>query len=156
MLDVLQIQVERELVAFPVATVFRSAIGQDSEQRHAVLLEERQHPVIEHVGCRDRVLAVVELGKGELAVGVDEGLLVDAPDALQVADVVGVLRPEVARVLGLDHAVRLLVLSRLLERSDLVFCEDQALLGHLGRERLQTLLEGLQVMTQPDGAHAGG
>ena len=30
-----------------------------------MLLEERQHPVIEHVGCRDRVLAVVELGKGE-------------------------------------------------------------------------------------------
>jgi hypothetical protein len=50
-LDVLNIQVECELVAFPVAAVFRSTIGQDSEQRHAVLLEERQRPVIEHVGC---------------------------------------------------------------------------------------------------------
>ena len=80
----------------------------------------------------------------------------DAPDALQVADVVGVLRTEVARVLGLDLAVRLLVLSGLLERPDLVLGEDEAFLGHLRRERLQPLLEGLQVVAQLDGANARG
>jgi hypothetical protein len=44
-------------------------------------LEERQHTVIEQIGCRDGRLAVVELGKAYLGVGVDEGLLVDAPNA---------------------------------------------------------------------------
>jgi len=83
------------------------------------------------------------------AVRVDEGLLVVAHYALQAADIV-------ARVFGLDLAVRLLVLSRLLERGDLVLGEHQAFLGHLGRQRLQPLLEGLQVMAQPDGAHARG
>lgn len=58
----------------------------------------QQHAVVEHVGRRDRVLAIVELGKGRLAVRIDEALLVDAPDALEVAHVVGVLRSEVVRV----------------------------------------------------------
>jgi hypothetical protein len=52
-----------------------------------VLLEERQHMVIEQIGHRDGHLAVVELGKAYLGVGVDEGLLVDAPNALQIADI---------------------------------------------------------------------
>jgi hypothetical protein len=43
-----------------------------------VLLEERQDTVIEQIGRRDGCLAVVELGKAYLGVGVDEGLLVDA------------------------------------------------------------------------------
>src|SRR5438309_10185048 len=51
------------------------------------LLEERQHTVIEQIGRRDRRLSVVELGKAYLGVGVDEGLLVDASNALQIADI---------------------------------------------------------------------
>ena len=41
-------------------------------------VEERDHPVVEQIGCRDRRLAIVELGAGDLGVGIDEGLLVDA------------------------------------------------------------------------------
>jgi len=37
-----------------------------------MLLEERQHTVVEQIGGRDRRLAIVELGKGDLRVGVDE------------------------------------------------------------------------------------
>ena len=105
-----QIQVQRELVALAVATILAAPVGQDSQQWHAVLLEERQHPVVEHVGCGDRVLAIIELDQRYLAVGVDEGLLVDAAHALEVAHVVGVLRTKVPRVLGLDLSVRLLLL----------------------------------------------
>jgi len=36
-----------------------------------MLVEERQHTVIEQIGGRDRCLAIVELGKGDLGVGVD-------------------------------------------------------------------------------------
>jgi hypothetical protein len=49
-----------------------------AQQLDIVLLEERQHTVIEQIGRRDGCLAVVELGKAYLGVGVDEGLLVDA------------------------------------------------------------------------------
>jgi hypothetical protein len=47
-----------------------------AQQLDIVLLEERQHTVIEQIGRRDGCLAVVELGKAYLDVGVDEGLLV--------------------------------------------------------------------------------
>ena len=40
-----------------------------------MLVEERQHPVIEQICRRDRYLAIVQLGAGDLGVGVDEGLL---------------------------------------------------------------------------------
>jgi hypothetical protein len=37
-----------------------------------MLVEERQHTVIEKIGGRDRCLAIVELGKGDLGVGVNK------------------------------------------------------------------------------------
>src|ERR1051325_6776939 len=100
------------------------------------------------------MLAVVELTDGDSGVGVDEGLLVDAPDTLEGADVEGVLRAEVAGVLRLDLAVRRLLLLGPLQRLKLVFGEDQALLRDLRRQRLEPLVEGLQVVAQPDAAHA--
>ena len=48
---------------------------------------ERHHPVIEDLGRGDRGLAIIQLGEGDLGIGVDEGLLVDAADPLYVADV---------------------------------------------------------------------
>jgi hypothetical protein len=70
-----------------------------------MLIEEWQHPVVEQIGRRDRRLAIVELGTGDLGVAIDEGLLVDAPDALQVADVECVLgvSPAGVRCVWLRH-----------------------------------------------------
>ena len=59
-----------------------------------MVLEERQHPVVEQIGGGDRRLAVIELGESHLGVGVDEGLLVDAPDPLHVADIEGSCAPQ--------------------------------------------------------------
>ena len=39
------------------------------------------------MGGRDWRLAIIQLGEANFGVGVDEGLLVDAADALQVADI---------------------------------------------------------------------
>src|SRR5579884_2287764 len=86
MVDVLHRQVELVLVMLGPAAILRAAIGQHTTQRNPVLVVERQHPVVEEIGRRDRRLAVVELG-----VGVDEGLLVDPTDTLERADVEGVL-----------------------------------------------------------------
>jgi len=48
-------------------------------------------------------------------------------------------------VFGLDLAMRLFLFRRLLERTDLVFRQDQAVLRNPRRERLQALLERLQI-----------
>lgn len=39
-----------------------------------MLLEDWQHPIIEDIGNRDRRLPFTDLGKADLAVGVDEHL----------------------------------------------------------------------------------
>ncbi len=76
-LDVVQRQVQLIIVRFRLAAILRASIGQHADHTHVVLLEERQHPVIEQIGRRDRRLDRVQLGHGHFAVRVDEGLLVD-------------------------------------------------------------------------------
>lgn len=39
-----------------------------------MLVIERHHPVVEELGRGARRLAIIELGEGELGIGVDEGL----------------------------------------------------------------------------------
>lgn len=53
--------------------------------------EERQHSIIERIGSRDRMLAVIELHDGDLAVRIDKSLLVNPANALERANVVGIL-----------------------------------------------------------------
>src|SRR5262245_46325926 len=49
-------------------------------------------------------VAVVELGKAYLGIGVDEGLLVDASNTLQVADIERILGAAVTWMLALELA----------------------------------------------------
>ncbi len=46
--------------------------------------------VIQHVGRDQRILAIVQLGKGNLGIRVDEGLLINSANALDGADVLGI------------------------------------------------------------------
>src|SRR5258708_34661435 len=92
-------------------------------------------------------------GEGDLGVGVDEGLLVDPPDALQRADIEGVLRAAIAWTLALELAMRLLVGLGLLERLDLRLRKQDAVLRHLRFERLEAQLHRGQVVALPDAAH---
>ena len=86
MIDVLDRKIQLILVPFGVAAGLAAAVIQHAQKLDIVLLEERQHTVIEQIGRRDGRLAVVELGKAYLGIGVDEGLLVGASNAFQVAD----------------------------------------------------------------------
>src|SRR5579864_2317674 len=70
------------------------------------------------------------LGKSGLAVGVDKGLLIDPPDALQIAHVVGILRAQIPRVFRFDLAVRFFLQLGLLQRTHLIFGQDDAFLCH--------------------------
>ena len=89
-IDVFDREVELVVVAFATAE-FGAAIGQHPRQPKAVLVIERQHPIVEDLGRGNRGLAVIKFGKGDLGIGVDEGLLIDPPDALQGADIKRVL-----------------------------------------------------------------
>lgn len=53
--DVLHRQVELVLVALPRAAVLRAPNGQDPEQAHVLLLEERDDPVVLELGGHQRV-----------------------------------------------------------------------------------------------------
>src|SRR5208282_4466209 len=94
--DVLNRQVQFVLVVFTLAAVFRAAIGEHAQQRNLVLFEERQHAIIEQVGRHQSGLAVIEFGESDLGVGVEKRLLIDTTDALDRADIVGVLGAEIA------------------------------------------------------------
>ena len=90
-------------------------------------VEEGDYAVIQKIGCRDRRLAIIELGASNLGVGVDERLLVDAPDPLQVADIERILGAAVARMLALELAMGLLLRLGLFQRDELGLGQDQAL-----------------------------
>ena len=70
--DVLDGQVELVFVAL-IATELGAAVGQQPRQPDAVLVIKRHHPVIEDLGRGDRCVAIVQLGEGDLGVGVVAG-----------------------------------------------------------------------------------
>ena len=87
--------------------ILGATIGQDPIDMDLVVVEERDHPIIEDVRRGQRRLACVELGKAHLGVGVDHRLLIDPPDALQCADVERILRQAVARMLAVELTMSL-------------------------------------------------
>ena len=74
-INVLDREVELVFMALGPAKL-GAAIGQHARQPDTVLVIERHHPVVEDLGSRDRGLAVIEFGKGDLGIGIDEGLLI--------------------------------------------------------------------------------
>jgi hypothetical protein len=61
-------------VALRRAAILGAAIGQDPAQRDLLLVEEGNHPVIEQIGGYQRGLAIIELGKCQLRVGIGESV----------------------------------------------------------------------------------
>ena len=118
-IDVLHREVELVFVALRVAAVLAAAIGKHAQQLDIVLIEERQHAVIEQIRGRDRRFAIVQLAGSDLRVGVDEGLLVDATNTLQIADIERILGAAIAWVLALELAMGLLLGLGLFQRDDL-------------------------------------
>ena len=155
MIDILERQVELVFVMLWVAAIFRAAIGQHAAELHLMGIIERHDPIVKEIGGGDRRLAVVELGEGDLGIGVDERLLVDAADPLHVADVERILGPAIARTFALELAMRLLFALGLLQRGQLAFGQNQAFLGDLGFERLEPFLHRLKIVALPDPADAG-
>ena len=71
MVNVLNGQVELVGVVLRLATVLRPSVGQDALQPDALLLKERNYPVVEQVGGGDGRLLGVELGRSHPTVSVN-------------------------------------------------------------------------------------
>ena len=80
------------------------------------------------------------------AVGIDECLPIDAPDALESADIEGILRAAIAGAFNFEFTLRFLVRLGFFQCSKLAFGENQALLCHLGIQRLEPELHGAEVI----------
>src|SRR6201986_4100455 len=106
--DVLDRKVKLVFVSLRVATILAAAVGQYAQKLDVVLLEQRQHPIIEQICRRDRCLAIVKFSASDLGVRIDEGLLVDAANALQIADIERILGAAIAWMLALELAMGLL------------------------------------------------
>src|SRR3984957_13470314 len=94
---------------------------------HLPRIIERHDAIVEEISRGDGRLAIIELGEGDLGIGVDEGLLVDAADPLHVADVERILGAAIARTFALELAMRLLFALGLLQRGELAFGQHQTL-----------------------------
>jgi len=102
MFDATGRQEELVVVSFWAAAKLGAPVGQHSNNAHSILFETRKDLVIQHIGSRHGRLGGVQLGKGHLRIGVHHGLLVDAPHALESADIEGVLANEVTGMVCLD------------------------------------------------------
>jgi hypothetical protein len=99
-----------------------------------MLFEEGDDAIVQQLRRGNRRLLRIQLGEADLRIGVDKGLLIDSPDPFQVADVEGVLGATVARAFALELAVGFFLALDTLERGELGFGEDAAVLGDLGLE----------------------
>jgi hypothetical protein len=50
------------------AAELAAAVSRHAQELNIMLLEERQHTIVEQIGGRDRRLAIIELGEGDLGV----------------------------------------------------------------------------------------
>src|SRR3954451_24771022 len=73
-IDVLHRQIQLIFVMLALAAVLGSAIGQDAQQRNVLLFKERYDTIIQHVSRVQCIYAIVEFGKSNFRVGVDEGV----------------------------------------------------------------------------------
>src|ERR1700730_4011992 len=105
MVNVFHREIKLVVVMLGIAAIFRAAVGQHTAEPHLLFVEERQDAIVQEIGRCDWRLPIIEFGEGDLRAGVDEGLLIDASDALHVADAERVLDAAVTRMLTLEFAL---------------------------------------------------
>lgn len=150
MVNVLHSEIKLVAMVLDLVTIFRAAVGQDTVQRNALLIEKRHNAVIEQIRSNNRGLLDIELCERHTAIGVDEGLLVNSSRASPVlasnrpldslspranrrepfhrAYKIGVLRTQIAGVVGLNLTRRFPFGFLLLKRHDLLLSQNEPLL----------------------------
>lgn len=73
------------------AAIFCTSVCQYSQHRQALRLIKWQYTIIQQISCCNRRFGDVKLSVSHLRVRINERLLIDTPDAFQVAHVERVL-----------------------------------------------------------------
>ena len=129
--DILDRQVELIFVTIVGTAILCATIGQDPIDADRMVVEERDHPIVEDVGRGQWRLDQIELGEANLGIGVNHRLLIDPPDTLQRADIECILRKAIAWMLTVELTVSFFVQLGLLERHQLALSEHATLLRDL-------------------------
>ena len=144
-------ELEEEFVGVVVRASAELApvVGEDGLDGDLEFLEEGQDVVVEEVDGGQRHLGGVEAGEGVAGMAVDGGLGVDAPDALEMADMESVHGEQRAGVWGVDVALAELGVEAF-QQPDLFVGElDGAFAGVL-LEAKESVVFGEQVVAFPD------
>ena len=155
-LDVINRQ--KQLIVVPLWTTaeLNTAIRQYADQVDAIVFQHWQNTVVEKIRSRDRRLGGMPLAGCDLRVSVDKRLLVDTVNTLDRADIVRVLRSQVAWVLDLYLAVNLVCGTLPLHRDNLRVGQQYSFLGDFGRQHFEPELAALQCVAKPDAAKPAG
>jgi hypothetical protein len=156
MIDVVHGKKQLIVVTLGSTAKLAATIGQNSQKIDAFLLKHRQYAIVQQIRRRDRALARVQLASGDLAVRINEGLLIDPTNALDRSHVVRVLGSQISWVLSLDLAMRLVRRFLALQRNDLSLGEYETLFRHFLLQHLQAELAILKRVAQPDAANSTG
>lgn len=140
-LDVLELEEKLVWVLVWTATEFAAIVGEDGLDRNAVLLKEGQDVIVEEVDGSKGHFGGVEPGESEAGVAVDGGLGIDAPDALEIADVEGVDSHQSPGMRSFDVALTELRLKALEER-DLMVIELEGAFSSVLFEAQKALVLG--------------
>ncbi len=105
MLDVIQCQIELVIMSLWAATEFRATISQNADHPQALFVKEGQHFIVQQVRCRNWCLGCVELSGCPLRIGIDKGLLVNASDTLNGANIKRILTPQITGMRRFDFTM---------------------------------------------------
>src|SRR5690606_38275903 len=153
-LNIFDSQVEFIFMILSFSAIFGAAIGKDTQQWNFLFLEEWNDFVVYHICCGDGVLTIIQLGKSNLRIGIDEGLLIDSPYAFDIANVVGILCTQVPRMLSLNLSESFALFSLTLHGDHLCFGENDSFLSNLCFKCSKSFSESLQVVALPYATNA--
>src|SRR5579884_2097699 len=100
-LDVVEMQKQLIRMSGLCSAIFRSPVCECTKKSNLFPIKKWQDLVVQEVGCCDRSFVWVKLGKADIRKCVNPSLLIDLSDALDVANIIGVLAKQEARVEGL-------------------------------------------------------
>ena len=111
-----------------------------------MLLEKRNDPIVKHIGSDKRILSVIQLGKSDFGVSINDGLLINVSHTFDISYIISVLGNKKTGIISFYLSMSLLFFFCFLQCRHLVLVEDNALLFHFGRQCFQAFLEGLHIV----------
>lgn len=148
---------QKQPIRMPVrpAEKIATIVRQSPVDSGTMLLEKRQHILVEHMHSSQRELAGVQTPPGVTAVAVDDGLQVNSPHALERPDKKRVHGDQIAGVVGFDVPVAEFS-AETFQKTNLVVGKLEASQAHRFLQAHQAFVSGQQVVAAPGSPDARG